>query len=85
MRLQAELHEGRLFVDFGLALETLPNGRVVPNRRTHARIQDTETFATTCPKAMLFEKWVFLQGWSMGERYALRNPDTREMDGETQA
>lgn len=82
---QSRLHSGRLSVEFGLALEKTPNGHGIPNRRTHARIADTESFVANCPKATLFERWVFLQGWNMGERYALRSSDTREMDGGSQA
>jgi hypothetical protein len=82
---QSKLHQCLLSVELGFALEKTPTGRGVPNRRTHARIADIESFVATCPKATLFERWVFLQGWNMGERYALRNSDKREMNGETQA
>lgn len=80
----SRLHVRQLLVDFGTALEKAPSGRLVPNRRTRSRIQDTETFVSSCPKATLFERWVFLQGWNAGERFALCNSDRRETERDIQ-
>lgn len=81
----SRLHVRQLLVDFGTALEKAPSGRLVPNRRTRSRIQDTETFVSSCPKATLFERWVFLQGWNAGEQFALCNADKREMEGDVRS
>jgi hypothetical protein len=82
---QSKLHQRRLSLVLGPDSEISPTGHVVRCRRTHARIADTENFESICPKATCFEMWVFLQGWEAGERYALRNSDTREMEAGTQA
>lgn len=81
---QGRLHQRLLSVVFGPHAETSPTGQIVPCKRTHARIADTEKFESICPKATLFETWIFLQGWNAGEQYALRNSDKREMDDVTQ-
>lgn len=73
----SRLHANRLTMEYGPAVEKDASGRSRPNRRTHARMTSTETFLSTCPKATLFEIWVFLQGWSEGERFALRSSDTQ--------
>jgi hypothetical protein len=82
---QSRLHDRRLMMEYGPAVEMAPSGHLVPNRRTHARIRDIETFLTTCPKATLFERWVFLQAWNMGERFALHTADTQEMGEDSQS
>jgi hypothetical protein len=82
---QSKLHQRRLSLVLGPDSEISPIGRVVRCSRTHARIADTESFESICPKATPFEMWVFLQGWEAGERYALYNSDTRETEGGTQA
>jgi hypothetical protein len=83
---QSRLHQRLLSVEFGPHAEISPTGHLVPCRRTHARIADTESFESICPKATLFETWVFLQGWNMGERYrALREDASCDPGGETGA
>ena len=62
--------KGSLVVDLGPALERDASGCLVPCRRTRARMKDIERFASICPKATLFEEWVFLQGWDRGEESA---------------
>jgi hypothetical protein len=75
MEFQSKLHKGSLIVDLGLALEKTPDGRGIPNRRTHARIAGIESFVSKCPGATLFERWVFLQGWDAAEEFVQRNSD----------
>jgi hypothetical protein len=80
MEFQQRLHTHQIVVDLGFAVEKSPNGHSRPNRRTHARIQGIESFVATCPKATLFERWVFLLGWNAAEAFASRSSGTKEMD-----
>jgi len=76
---QSRLHKRLLSVDFGPDSEISPTGRIVKCKRTHARIADIESFDAICPKATLFESWVFLQGWQAGERFAQSNSGISNM------
>lgn len=81
--LEADLHpsgNGAWILDLGVGWVLDASGRSVACKRTHACIQDIETFASTYPKATMFEEWVFLRAWKMGAESALRNFDTLETE-----
>ena len=81
--IEADLHpsgNGAWILDLGPGWVLDASGHSVLCKRTHACIQDIETFASTYPKATMFEEWVFLQAWNMGVESALRNFDISEKD-----
>ena len=81
--LEADLHpsgNGDWILDLGPRLDVRCQWTFGRCKRTHACIQDIETFASTYPKATMFEEWVFLRAWKMGAESALRNFDTLETE-----
>lgn len=81
--LEADLHpsaHGDWILDLGSGWVLDASGRSVLCKRTHACIQDIETFAAIYPKATMFEEWVFLRGWNMGAESALRDFDISETE-----
>jgi hypothetical protein len=68
-------------VDFGLALEELPTGRLVPCSRTQQCIVDKVSFeerfrwATTQLDSLLF-----VEAWKMGARWGMNTKRISDMD-----
>jgi hypothetical protein len=59
-------------VDFGPLLERLPCGCLVHDGRTDARSVGTQEIESRYPWASIVELQMFLEGFDVGERYALR-------------
>lgn len=81
--LEADLHpsgNGDWILDLGPGWVSDASGRSALCKRTHACIQDIEKFASTYPRATMFEEWIFLRAWNMGAESAVRNFDTSEKD-----
>lgn len=77
--IQTQRARGIPGVDFGPALQSLPDGSYQPNTRTIARSEYTRKLQATLPWVDSADVSLYLMGFDMGEQWALHT-DNEEKD-----
>jgi hypothetical protein len=59
------------FLRFGKMVEVRPDQSLAPNRRTHARIRDTQLLQQNLPWVTVVDCHLFLEGWNKGYEFGI--------------
>jgi hypothetical protein len=59
---------------FGKMFESGPTQSLLPNKRTNARIADTQSLRANLPWTTVVDHFLFLEGWSRGYEYGSSAP-----------
>jgi hypothetical protein len=61
------------YLRFGKEVEVRPDQTLAPNKRTHARIRDTQLLQKNLPWVSMVDCHLFLEGWTQGCEFGLHN------------
>jgi hypothetical protein len=63
-------HKLDQFLRFGKMVEVQPDQTLAPNKRTHARIRDTQLLQKNLPWVTAVDCHLYLEGWNRGYEFA---------------
>lgn len=79
-RIRTRLGRKQWGVDVGPVLQTSPDGLLVQNERTNARIASIQALSASHPWASSMDADLLLMGFDAGEKFALRTKDTQRSE-----